>query len=137
MMLFAASPLYNGGEDHWQEAYEMNKTSLANLREQGFELYHKVNFPQTYQSANSFFGPDNNEKAALYNEYFTNTMAYSLNPLDKETLYQSRQGQGNIWDIDGIGAQDGYKSGTCPSQEMVDAYETIDGQPLLDLDQPY
>jgi len=137
MMLFAASPLYNGGEDHWQEAYEMNKTSLANLREQGFELYHKVNFPQTYQSANSFFGPDNNEKAALYNEYFTNTMAYSLNPLDKETLYQSRQGQGNIWDIDGIGAQDGYKSGTCPSQEMVDAYETIDGQPILDLDQPY
>jgi len=137
MMLFAASPLYNGGEDHWQEAYEMNKTSLANLRKQGFELYNKVNFPQTYQSANSFFGPDNNEKAALYNEYFTNTMAYSLNPLDKETLYQSRQGQGNIWDIDGIGAQDGYKSGTCPSQEMVDAYETTNGQPILDLDQPY
>ncbi|MGK6350060.1 RagB/SusD family nutrient uptake outer membrane protein [Parapedobacter sp. DT-150] len=137
MMLFAASPLFNGGQDHWEEAYELNKTALANLRAQGFELYNQVNFPQTYQSETSFFGPDNNEKAALYNEYFTNTMAYSNNPVDKETLYQSRQGQGNIWNIDGIGAQDGYKSGTCPSQEMVDAYETIDGQPILDLENPY
>jgi starch-binding outer membrane protein, SusD/RagB family len=64
-------------------------------------------------------------------------MAYTANPVDKETIYQSREGQGNIWDIDGIGAQDGYKSGTCPSQELVDAYETIDGKPILDLANPY
>ncbi|GAA4799189.1 RagB/SusD family nutrient uptake outer membrane protein [Olivibacter ginsenosidimutans] len=137
MMLFAASPLYNNGQDHWQEAYELNKASLENLRAKGFALYNQVNFPQTYQSATAFFGPDNNAKAALYNEYFTNTMAYATNPVDKETLYQSRQGQGDVWYMDGIGAQDGYKSGTCPSQEIVDAYETKDGQPILDLDQPY
>ncbi|HEX7756665.1 MAG TPA: RagB/SusD family nutrient uptake outer membrane protein [Niabella sp.] len=137
MILFAASPLNNGGQNYWQEAYEINKTSLQNLRAQGFALYNKVNFPQTYLSNFAFIGPDKNEHAALYNEYFTQTMAYTDQPVDKETLYQSKDGQGNIWDIDGIGAQDGYKSGTCPSQELVDAYETNDGQPILDLSKPY
>jgi hypothetical protein len=137
MILFAASPLYNDGKDYWQEAYTINKTSLANLKANGFELYKKVNFPQTYMSDVAFIGPEKNEYSALYNEYFTQTMSYSSNPVDKETIYQSRDGQGNIWNIDGIGAQDGYKSGTCPSQELVDSYETIDGKPILDLANPY
>ncbi|WP_214225966.1 RagB/SusD family nutrient uptake outer membrane protein [Pedobacter sp. B4-66] len=137
MILFAASPLYNEGNDYWQEAYDVNKTSLANLRAKGFELYNKVNFPQTYLSNDAYLGPDKNVHTAIYNEYFTQTMAYSGDPVDKETLYQSRDGQGNVWNIDGIGAQDGYKSGTCPSQELVDAYETIDGKPVLNLANPY
>ncbi len=137
MILFAASPLNNGGQNIWQEAYEINKASLLNLKSNGYELYNKVNLPQTYLSDVAFLGPDKNEKTALYNEYFTQTMAYTANPVDKETIYQSRENQGNIWDIDGIGAQDGYKSGTCPSQELVDAYETIDGKPILDLENPY
>ncbi|MEC5144789.1 RagB/SusD family nutrient uptake outer membrane protein [Chitinophaga sp. 212800010-3] len=137
MILFAASPLYNDGQNHWDEAYTINKTSLANLRAQGFALYNKVNLPQTYLSDDAYLGPNKEVHTALYNEYFTQTMAYSANPIDKETLYQSRDGQGNIWDIDGIGAQDGYKAGTCPTQELVDAYETADGQPVLDMDKPY
>lgn len=137
MILFAASPLYNDGQDYRQEAYEVNKTSLANLRANGYELYNKVNFQQTYLSDAAFIGPDKNEKAALYNEYFTQNMAYSPSPVDRETIYQSRDGQGNIWNIDGIGAQDGYKSGTCPSQEMVDAYETVNGMTILNLADPY
>ena len=28
MMLFAASPLFNAGEDHWEEAYQMNKQAV-------------------------------------------------------------------------------------------------------------
>lgn len=137
MILFAASPLYNENKNYWEEAYTINKTSLSNLRAQGFELYNKVNYAAVYQSSTSFFGPNNDPNAALYNEYFTKEMAYSDNPVDKETLYQSTAGQGNIWNIDGIGAQDGYKSGTCPSQELVDAYETSDGKPILDLENPY
>src|SRR5690606_9941733 len=137
MLLFAASPLYSDGQNLWEEAYKVNKESLENLKANGYELYNKVNLPQTYLSDVAFIGPDKNEKAALYNEYFTQTMAYTANPVDKETIYQSRDGQGNIWNIDGIGAQDGYKSGTCPSQELVDAYETIDGKPVLDLQNPY
>src|SRR3546814_15226799 len=85
MILFAASPLYNEGQDYWEEAYQINKTSLANLRANGYELYDQVNFPQTYLSDVAFIGPDKNPKAALYNEYFTQNMAYSANPVDKET----------------------------------------------------
>lgn len=137
MILFAASPLYNEGQDYWEEAYQINKTAVGNLKSNGFELYNQVNLPQTYLSDVAFIGPDKDPYAALYNEYFTQTMAYTSNPVDKETLYQSRDGQGNIWNIDGIGAQDGYKSGTCPTQELVDAYETVDGQPILNLENPY
>lgn len=137
MLLFAASPLFNQGKNHWEEAYQVNKQSLHNLKNNGYKLYDKVNFPQTYQSDVSFFGPDNNKYSAIYNEYFTNNMSFGVSQIDMETIYQSREGQGNIWNIDGVGAQDGYKSGTCPTQEMVDAYETIDGQPILDLENPY
>lgn len=137
MILFAASPLNNNGKNYWQEAYQINKTSLENLKANGYELYNKVNLPQTYLSDVAFLGPDKNINTALYNEYFCQTMAYSSNPADKETIYQSRENQGNIWNIDGIGAQDGYKSGTCPSQELVDSYETIDGKPILNLANPY
>lgn len=134
MILFTASPLYNKGINYWEEAYQVNKTCLEGLRAQGYELYHTVNIPQTYLAADAQLP---NQYAALYNEYFTNSMAYSSNPIDRETIFQSRDGQGNIWDIDGVGAQDGYKSGTCPSQELVDSYETKDGQPILDLASPY
>lgn len=138
MILFAASPLNNGGQNYWDEAYQINKTSLANLRSHGYELYTKLNNSSTYQSNVSYFGTDNNRYAAIYNEFFTNHAdLFTPNPIDKETIYVWKEGQGNIWDIDGIGAQDGYKSGTCPSQELVDSYETIDGQPVLDLANPY
>lgn len=137
MILYAASPLNNDGKDLWEEAYTVNKASLQHLKDNGYALYDKVNFPQTYLSDDAYLGPNKNVHTALYNEYFTNTMAYSANPVDKETIYQSTEGQGNIWDIDGIGAQDGYKSGTCPSQELVDAFETSDGQPILNLSNPY
>ena len=136
-ILFAASPLYNDGQDHWEEAYQINLKAVQNLKSNGYELYNQVNLPQTYLSDVAHIGEDNNPYAALYNEYFTQTMAYAANPVDKETIYQSRAGQGNIWNIDGIGAQDGYKSGTCPTQELVDSYETIDGEPILNLQNPY
>ena len=137
MILFAASPLYNEGQNHWEEAYQINKAAVENLKSNGYELYNKVNLPQTYLSDVAYIGPDDDPYAALYNEYFNQNMAYTSNPIDRETIYQSRDGQGNIWNIDGIGAQDGYKTGTCPTQELVDAYETIDGQPILNLEDPY
>lgn len=137
MILFAASPLNNAGKNYWQEAYQVNKTSLKNLKANGYELYNKVNLPQIYLSDVAFLGPNKNVNTAIYNEYFTQTMSYSSNPVDKETIFQSREGQPIIWVIDGIGAQEGYKSGTCPSQELVDAYETIDGKPILNLATPY
>ncbi|MDR0572946.1 MAG: RagB/SusD family nutrient uptake outer membrane protein [Tannerella sp.] len=138
MILYAASPLYNQGQNHWEEAYQINKTALTHLREQGYELYNTINYPATWEDPEAFFP---NRYAALYNEYFCNNLIYSDNPLDKETLYQfntdNSQDVFNTWGYDGIGAQLGYKSGTCPSQELVDCYETDDGQPILDLQHPY
>ena len=137
MILFAASPLNNAGNNYWEEAYEVNKASLQNLRSWGYELYNNVNYAATYLSDDAYIGPAKDAKSALYNEYFTQSAQYSSTAVDKETIYQSREGQGNIWNIDGIGSQDGYKSGTCPTQEIVDAYETTDGEPVLDLENPY
>lgn len=137
IMLFAASPLFNEGENHWEEAYQVNKISLKNLQDNGYELYSKLQYPQTYQSDVSFFGADNDKYAALYNEYFTQGMSFGTSQTDLETIYESREGQGNIWNIDGVGAQDGFKTGTCPTQEIVDAYETNDGKTILNLQNPY
>ena len=134
MSVYMASPLYNEGQDYWEEAYRVNNASLANLRAQGYELYRTVNFPETWKDPEAFFP---NDYAALFNEYFCNSMAFSSAPMDKETLYQTKEEQGSIWEIDGVGAQNGYKSGTCPSQELVDCFETTDGQPILNLAQPY
>ena len=134
MIVYAASPLYNEGNDYWEEAYQITRTSLSNLRAQGFELYNAINYPQYWDSDEAFLP---NREASIFNEYFCSSMAFSSNPVDRETIYQTPAGQGNIWNIDGIGCQDGYKTGTCPSQELVDCFETIDGQPILNLARPY
>ncbi len=134
MILYAASPLYNKNNNYWEEAYTVNKNALDTLRAKGYALYKNVNFPATY-SATSAYLP--NAYAALYNEYFTNSMGYSATVIDKETIYQTNSNQGQTWFLDGIGAQGGYKTGTCPTQELVDAFETTDGQPILNLANPY
>lgn len=132
MILYAASPLYNDGEDHWQEAYEITKDAVTNLKNNGYELYNKVNYSE-FKEETAFLP---NEKSALYNEYFTTNMEYSASPADRETIYQNKNDQGAVYQMDGIGIN-GDKSGTNPTQELVDSYETIDGQTILDLANPY
>ncbi|MDP4201083.1 MAG: RagB/SusD family nutrient uptake outer membrane protein [Bacteroidota bacterium] len=139
MMLYAASPLYCGDKNYWNEAYTVTKAALAGLRAQGYELYNTLHDPNTYLNSNCYFGPDGyplSAKSAMCNEYFTNTMEYSSNPVDKETIFQTRWSSLSF-DVEGIGAQRGYKTGTCPSQELVDCFETLDGQPILNLSKPY
>lgn len=136
MIVYAASPLYNEDQNYWSEAYEVTKESLSNLRENGYELYNQVNVPATYMAETAYLP---NEYAALYNEYFCNNSDaafFSATPADKETIYETGT-QGQLWNVDGVGCQNGYKTGTCPSQELVDSYETIDGEPILDLANPY
>lgn len=134
MILYAASPLYNDGQNHWEEAYSVIKTSLAHLRANGFELYNKVNQPAVFASDDAFLP---NEYAQLYNEYFCTEAAYTNTPVDRETIFQLYEGNGDLANVDCIGAILGYKTGTCPSQELVDAFETKDGQPILNLSKPY
>lgn len=139
MMLYAASPLYCGDQNYWTEAYTVTKAALNGLSAQGYVLYNTLHDPSTYLNTHSYFGPDDytlSGKSALYNEYFTNAMEYSSNPIDKETIFQTRY-TSLSFDVEGIGAQRGYKSGTCPSQELVDCFETTNGQPILNLAKPY
>lgn len=139
VMLYAASPLYCEDADHWAEAYEANKSALADLKANGYELYKQVSDKATYTGTNSYFaytGYPLTDKAALFNEYFCTTAQYSATPSDMETIYQNQVGQEKAYNVDGIGYQS-YKTGTCPSQELVDCFETTDGQPILDLSNPY
>ncbi|MEC3881484.1 RagB/SusD family nutrient uptake outer membrane protein [Parapedobacter sp. 10938] len=133
MTVYAASPLYNEGNDYWDEAYQVNKAALDNLKKNGYELYDQVNFASWSDNPDVFLP---NDAAKLFNEYFCNSMAYESNPTDKETIYQTNVGQDGFG-TEGVGAQGGYKSGSCPSQEIVDCFETIDGQPILNLAKPY
>jgi hypothetical protein len=149
MILFAASPLYNEGENHWQEAYEINKSSLDNLKTHGYELYNKVNYPGSFFSENThiaegvyegdYSSQEENLRrhAALIYEYHTNfpNNMYDSNPVDKETIWQSSAHGGPVFLRGGL--PQGSIIGSCPTQEIVDAYETIDGKPILDLTNPY
>lgn len=149
-ILFAASPLYNDGENHWEEAYEINKTCLSDLKNNGYELYNQINFPATFFSEETHIAENvytgeylSNENdlrryAAMIYEYHTNypNNIYSANPVDKETIWQDYRGGDPVSFWCGL-PQGGPIVGSSPTQEIVDSYETIDGQPILDLANSY
>lgn len=135
MTLFAASPLYNDGNNYWEEAYSVNKAAVQALESNGYALYDKLNQAAVWGDEKAYLPTASSQ---YFNEYFCNSGAYAADPADKETIYQLRDGANlDLANVDGIGAILGYKTGTCPSQELVDAFETIDGQPVLDLAKPY
>lgn len=128
-MLFAASPLHNEGQNHWEEAYQVINDAVTKMKANGYEL-----FTQTTQPA--VFGTG---KAAALRQLVCQTADYSATPRDKETIYQVKSGDVFVWHIGYIGSNmpNTYKCGTAPTQELVDAFETIDGTPVLDLKKPY
>ena len=135
MTLFAASPLYNDGNNYWEEAYSVNKAAVQALESNGYALYDKLNQAAVWGDEKAYLPT---AASQYFNEYFCNSGAYAADPADKETIYQLRDGANlDLANVDGIGAILGYKTGTCPSQGLVDAFETIDGQPVLDLAKPY
>ena len=135
MTLFAASPLYNDGNNYWEEAYSVNKAAVQALESNGYALYDKLNQAAVWGDEKAYLPT---AASQYFNEYFCNSGAYAADPADKETIYQLRDGANlDLANVDGIGAILGYKTGTCPSQELVDAFVTIDGQPVLDLAKPY
>ena len=135
MTLFAASPLYNDGNNYWEEAYSVNKAAVQALESNGYALYDKLHQAAVWGDEKAYLPT---AASQYFNEYFCNSGAYAADPADKETIYQLRDGANlDLANVDGIGAILGYKTGTCPSQELVDAFETIDGQPVLDLAKPY
>ncbi|MDR1762719.1 MAG: RagB/SusD family nutrient uptake outer membrane protein [Dysgonamonadaceae bacterium] len=142
-MLYAASPLYNEGQDHWEEAYQQAKGAVDALRANGYKLYTDCTQPDIFGTG----------AGAAFRQLVTMDADYSSAPRDCETIYQVREN-----DVDDAGNDDGTSGGAvalwsygyvgsgmpgttsvgaCPSQELVDAFETTDGQPILNLANPY
>jgi hypothetical protein len=129
IMLYAASPLHNEGQNHWEEAYQTSKQAVSELKANGYELFKTCTNP-------TLFG---DYGAAALHQLMCQNADYSAAPRDRETIFQHIHGGLFIWHIGYIGSDmpGTYKVGTCPTQELIDAFETADGQPVLDLARPY
>lgn len=129
-LMWLASPLFNDGKDYWEEAYQVNKQALQVLRDHGFELYTTCSNTDVYGKGD----------ANAYREYYCNGNLnwVGTSPTDRETIFAyggASGGYSNNW----VGSRHNLIAycGTCPTQEMVDCYETKDGVPVLDLANPY
>lgn len=123
-MLFAASPLWNDGNNYWEEALTVTKEAMDNLESAGFGLYNPASL-------------NNSDLYSKYQEYFLTASEGVENPANEiETIKGTSRM--TLWSNYGIPFKaDVLKAGISPSQELVDAYETIDGVPVLDPDMPY
>lgn len=118
--LYAASPLFNGGGNSsytWEKAAQITKNALDQCLSHGLELYSIVPDPTLAQN--------------VYENYFI-TRSDPSRSMDKETILESTKRLA-IWKYAGTPMQEGMElAGSCPSQELVDCYEMIDGtQPIL------
>ncbi len=130
MSLTAASPLFNEGNNYWEWAYQINSDALKELLAHNFELYTTVQNTTVYGT----------EAGAAFRELCSTEADISGSPRDKETIFQHRANNGHwIWHIGYIGSGMGNTAycKACPTQELVDAFETIDGKPVLNLERPY
>lgn len=122
-VLYAASPLWSDGTVSWQVAAEITKEALDQCLVHGFHLYDTK--------------PDATTALNAYQYYFF-TRSDPSRSWDKETIFESTSTRTNVWKLAGTPITAGMeKAGAGPSQELVDAYETSDGQPVLDLANPY
>ena len=125
-MLFAASPLWNNGENHWAEAAEVTKDALDNLISKGFSLYNPMAATPTVKAFSD------------YQRFFLLKPDLLENPIDKETIYAQKGQIGTVWQNHGLPiVANVTKAGTCPSQELIDSYETVNGMPVLNPANPY
>ncbi len=130
MSMTAASPLFNEGNDYWEWAYQINNDALKALLANGYELYTSCSNTTVYGT-----GAGN-----AFRELVTTACQISSNPKDQETIFQHRTNNGHwIWHIGYIGSSENNTAycGAGPTQELVDAFETTDGEPVLDLEKPY
>ena len=119
--LFAASPLFyeEGSKYTWSYVASICKEALDQCLAHGYALY------DTAPAATAALSP--------YDYYFMT--AYGT--WDKETIFESGT-EAKVWQYAGMPTTTGAsKAGSCPTQELVDAYETKDGVPVLNLAKPY
>ena len=116
--LYAASPLNAAdGNFSWSEAAQVTKRALDLCLEHGYELFTTA--------------PTNNAALSCYDLYFT-MRSDVQGVIDKETIMESKN-QLSVWSDNGLPSILGQvKAGACPTQELIDCYETTDGKmPIL------
>ncbi|MDD4054785.1 MAG: RagB/SusD family nutrient uptake outer membrane protein [Bacteroides sp.] len=115
--LYAASPLWKDGDFGWKEAAKITKESLDACLAHGYELFRHQ--------------PAGNQGYSPYDLYFLTPMEVTGGN-DRETIYETG-GRMNLYRYHGLPIVNGFERvGISPSQELIDAYETIDGkQPIL------
>jgi len=117
---YAISPLFDDGTYTWKDALDITKDALYQCLTHDYSLFTKTS--SAAQNA--------------YALYFMTT-PYDKRTVDKETIY-AIDSELSAWQNAGLPSNSGVlKSGPCPSQELIDCYETTDGEPVLDLTNPY
>jgi len=103
-LLYNASPLWNSSNDviKWRAAAAETKAALTALT-----------------AGNEY------QLFPVYEDYFNSTADLNSSPRDKETIFEINDGSpGTFTNINAIAGQTGqFKTGSTPSQELVDAYE--------------
>lgn len=118
--LYAASPLNNDGTLDWAEAADICKEALDMCLRNGYQLVDRMpvgDFAKTSYNA--------------YDYFFISTIdAKGAN--DTESIIYSRN-RHDLWQYCGLPTTDGQsRAGACPTQELVDCYETLQGNiPVL------
>ena len=125
--MYAASPLYyeEGSKYTWEYAYQINKEAVEQLIAHDHKLFD--------------IEPNDNYAYCCYDYYHIYPSGNDVvtRSTDKETIL-ANNGSLNLWQGNGLPINKGRVScGICPTQELVDCYETIDGEPILDLAKPY
>lgn len=126
IQLFAASPLYNPGNDvtKWEKARNYAREGIDLLTsEGGYQLYY-----------------DSSLGEGSFEEYFLNNRDFSSSPRDKETILESFSPYAMIWPIlmNGFPQRNLEKAGSCPTQELVDMFDMrTTGLPVVNPLNPY
>lgn len=119
--LYAASPLNNDGTITWADAAEVCKTALDDCTANGYALF---------TSNPSSTGNENMISSCAY-DYLFQKKPDAAGANEKETILGISQC--NVWQYNTAPILSGHvRAGSCPTQELIDCYETIDGkQPIL------
>ena len=127
-ILFAASPEWNTTNNPaiWAEAATITKTGLDSLVANNYSLYNPNAAVPTVKAFSD------------YQRLFLLKPDLSQIPVDQETIYAQKGQLANVWQQNGPPMTTNVaKAGACPTQELVDAYETLNGMPVLNPAQPY
>lgn len=132
---FAASPLwaedFEGTNKYtWERTLEITSQALEECLKNGYSLQN-------------FTGNNTNETAQNIANYFLTAPDFT-GTTDKETIMiivsDNNLPRAKTWQYSGIPITGQLSAGSCPTQELVDAFEITDGNvahPILDLANPY